>query len=223
MSLTGDRLKERRKFLNISADEVALELGVSRSTIFRYENGYIEKVPANVLEKLADILQTTPAYLMGWEDDPTDWEQVGNEEGIYPPRDYEGDYADYVKYKITQEQDDLIDDYYNTCDSAIKYLKDNGCQVLDGPEESLIIVTPDGEKSSIDSSDLVANFQIFGKSRPGIKKLLRKAKSQGSDENYSPEIRAAARGMMDLSPEDQKTAIDMINFLAKKSKGAKED
>jgi len=56
----------------MSADDVAYLLGVSRSTIFRYENGYIEKVPANILEKLAEILKTTPAYLIGRQDYYTD-------------------------------------------------------------------------------------------------------------------------------------------------------
>lgn len=65
MSITGQRIKKRRKQLQMSADDVANLLGVSRSTIFRYENGYIEKVPANILEKLAEILKTTPAYLIG--------------------------------------------------------------------------------------------------------------------------------------------------------------
>lgn len=68
MSITGQRIKIRRKQLEMSADDVANLLGVSRSTIFRYENGYIEKIPANVLEKLAEILKTTPAYLMSWQD-----------------------------------------------------------------------------------------------------------------------------------------------------------
>lgn len=72
MSITGQRIKARRKQLGMSADEVAAKLGVSRSTIFRYENGQIEKVPANVLEHLAEILKTTPAYLMGWDDDSND-------------------------------------------------------------------------------------------------------------------------------------------------------
>lgn len=69
MSITGQRIKTQRKQLGMSADEVAGKLGVSRSTIFRYENGHIEKVPANVLERLAEILNTTPTYLMGWDDD----------------------------------------------------------------------------------------------------------------------------------------------------------
>lgn len=42
-------------------------------------------------------------------------------------------------------------------------------------------------------------------------------------DDLSPEIRAAARGMMELSPEDQKTAIDMINYLSQKGKEAKKD
>lgn len=41
------------------------------------------------------------------------------------------------------------------------------------------------------------------------------------DAEFTPEIRAAARGMMDLSPEDQKTAIDMINYLSQKGREVK--
>lgn len=65
----GERMKLRRKQLKLSADVVAERLGVSRSTIFRYEKGEIEKLPTNILDDIAKILQTTPAYLMGWESD----------------------------------------------------------------------------------------------------------------------------------------------------------
>lgn len=73
MSSTGKRIKERRKELNISADNLAKVLGVSRSTIFRYEKGEIEKVPAKYLEQIARALDTTPAHLMGWEDKKINW------------------------------------------------------------------------------------------------------------------------------------------------------
>ena len=68
MSKTGEQIKKRRKQLGMSADELAEKLGVSRSTIFRYEKGDIDKVPAEYAKPLADALCTTPAYLMGWED-----------------------------------------------------------------------------------------------------------------------------------------------------------
>mgnify|MGYP004462034071 FL=1 len=64
---TGERLKLRRKELGFSAEKVADQLGVSPATIYRYEKGDIEKVPVDSLAELAKILQTTPAYLMGWE------------------------------------------------------------------------------------------------------------------------------------------------------------
>lgn len=66
---TGERMKQRRKEIGLSAETVAAGLGVSPATIYRYEKGEIEKLPGDVIEPLAKILRTTPAYLMGWEDD----------------------------------------------------------------------------------------------------------------------------------------------------------
>ena len=64
----GQRIKKRRKELGISADELGKRLGKDRSTVFRYENGYIEKLPIDILKPIADALLTTPEYLMGWEE-----------------------------------------------------------------------------------------------------------------------------------------------------------
>jgi transcriptional regulator with XRE-family HTH domain len=66
---TGERIRARRKELDISADTLAEQIGMSRSTIFRYENGFIEKMPINTLIPIARALNTTVAYLMGWDDE----------------------------------------------------------------------------------------------------------------------------------------------------------
>ena len=68
----GERIKIRRKELGYNADYLAKHLGVSRSTIFRYEKGEIEKLPTDILEKLSSVLHTTPGYLMGWESESND-------------------------------------------------------------------------------------------------------------------------------------------------------
>ena len=65
---TGQRMKERRKELGLSAEYVADRLGVSPATIYRYEKGDIEKMPGNILEPISKILNTTPSFLMGWVD-----------------------------------------------------------------------------------------------------------------------------------------------------------
>lgn len=64
----GKRIKERRKELGMSADKLAKILGKDRSTIFRYEKGDIENLPLDILQPIAKALNTTPSYLMGWED-----------------------------------------------------------------------------------------------------------------------------------------------------------
>lgn len=63
----GKRIKDRRKQLGMSADELASKLGKDRSTIYRYEKGDIENLPLDILEPIAAALGTTPQYLMGWE------------------------------------------------------------------------------------------------------------------------------------------------------------
>lgn len=63
----GQRMKERRKALKISADELAQRLGKDRSTIYRYENGDIENLPLDMLKPIANALDIEPQELMGWE------------------------------------------------------------------------------------------------------------------------------------------------------------
>lgn len=62
----GKRIKERRKELHMSVDELAKHLGKNRATVYRYENGEIENLPLDILDPLAEALKTTPQFLMGW-------------------------------------------------------------------------------------------------------------------------------------------------------------
>jgi transcriptional regulator with XRE-family HTH domain len=66
--IIGKRIKQKRKELKMSADELAMRLGKDRSTIYRYEKGDIENLPLDILEPIAKALNTTPQYLMGWEE-----------------------------------------------------------------------------------------------------------------------------------------------------------
>ncbi len=61
----GERLKAKRKEKNISAEYLAKQLGLSVSTIYRYEDSSILKIPVSTFEKMCSILETTPAKMMG--------------------------------------------------------------------------------------------------------------------------------------------------------------
>jgi len=64
----GERIKNRRKELKLSVDEVAKKLGKNRATIYRYESDEIEDMPISVIADLAKILDVDPGFLMGWTD-----------------------------------------------------------------------------------------------------------------------------------------------------------
>lgn len=63
----GERIKMRREALGLSADQVADKIGKNRATVYRYESNDIKNFPIEILIPLAEVLHTTPAYLMGWD------------------------------------------------------------------------------------------------------------------------------------------------------------
>lgn len=62
-----ENIKQKRMEKEMTLEELANKVGVSRQTIQRYESGIISNIPSDKIELMADALKTTPAYLMGWE------------------------------------------------------------------------------------------------------------------------------------------------------------
>jgi len=63
----GERIKQRRLELNLSQDELAKKVGYkSRSSINKIE--LARDLPLKKVEVMANALDTTPSYLMGWTD-----------------------------------------------------------------------------------------------------------------------------------------------------------
>ena len=83
MMTIGERIRNRRKELGLTVDELAEKLGKNRATVYRYESNEIEKLPTTVLEPLAVALGVTPAYLMGWEDEKPNAELISAGDSIY--------------------------------------------------------------------------------------------------------------------------------------------
>lgn len=62
-----EKIKLRRLELGLSYQELSDLTGINKSTLQRYENGFIKKVPINQVQIIAKALNVTPGYLMGWE------------------------------------------------------------------------------------------------------------------------------------------------------------
>lgn len=54
--LTREKIKLTRKQLGINAHTLAEKIGISTATLYRYENGDIEKIPLSILEKISVAL-----------------------------------------------------------------------------------------------------------------------------------------------------------------------
>lgn len=67
---TGERIAERRSVLGLSQTQLAKMAGLSQATIGKLEAGISSG--SSHLHKIARVLQTTPAYLAGETDDPSE-------------------------------------------------------------------------------------------------------------------------------------------------------
>lgn len=68
LEMVGIRIAHLRKALGLTQDELSRIVGyTSRSSINKIEKGLVD-IPQSKLIEIADALQTTPTYLMGWDD-----------------------------------------------------------------------------------------------------------------------------------------------------------
>lgn len=65
----GQKIYLLRMQKGMTLEELGNKVGVGKSTVRKWENGMIANMRRDKIAKLADALDCSPAYLMGWEDD----------------------------------------------------------------------------------------------------------------------------------------------------------
>ncbi|WPC08786.1 helix-turn-helix transcriptional regulator [Globicatella sp. PHS-GS-PNBC-21-1553] len=63
-----ERLKYSRELRGMTLKELGQKIGKTEATVQRYESGDIKNIKNDVIEMIADALDVSPAYLMGWTD-----------------------------------------------------------------------------------------------------------------------------------------------------------
>lgn len=63
----GERIKTLREKCGISQVALADKIDVSKQSLYKYENNIITNIPSDKIEKIAEITNVSPAYIMGWE------------------------------------------------------------------------------------------------------------------------------------------------------------
>lgn len=77
-----DNIKRKRLEKGFTLEELAREVGVSRQTIQRYESGVISNIPSDKIEKIARALNTSPGFLMGWDEKTFRLKTLRKEHGL---------------------------------------------------------------------------------------------------------------------------------------------
>lgn len=82
----SERIKSRRLYLGLTQEELGLKLGLQKSAIAKYENGRVENIKRSVIAKMAEVLECSPAYLMGWSDEinPVPALDISKFDNIFP-------------------------------------------------------------------------------------------------------------------------------------------
>ena len=65
----GDRIKSLRLQKGMSQEELGGKVGVKKAAINKYEKGIVVNLKQSVISKLADALDVSPVYLMGFDED----------------------------------------------------------------------------------------------------------------------------------------------------------
>lgn len=66
-NVTSERIKELRLKNGYTIEKLAEMIGVSKSTISKWENGYVDNMRQDMIFELSKIFNVTPTYIMGYD------------------------------------------------------------------------------------------------------------------------------------------------------------
>jgi transcriptional regulator with XRE-family HTH domain len=62
----GARIKELRLLYGLPQEELGSKVGLQRAAIQKYEKGTVENIPLKTIEKIAEVFDVSPSYIVGW-------------------------------------------------------------------------------------------------------------------------------------------------------------
>lgn len=74
----GERIRSVRERKKMTQEELGSHCGTTKQTIFKYENGVVTNIPLDRLDKIASALGVSTAYLMGWEPEIPNKNEIKN-------------------------------------------------------------------------------------------------------------------------------------------------
>lgn len=120
----GERIKHLREQYKMTQDELAKSLDTTKQTIYKYENDIITNIPSDKIMLLSKLLRTTPAYIMGWTDDPA----VPDQEKQTDPAE---EHLLSTFRQLNDEGQEKLVDYADDLAASGRYKKGNSFEVVE--------------------------------------------------------------------------------------------
>ena len=102
----------------MTLEEVAKFVGVSRQTVFKYENGIITNIPSDKIAMMAKLFNVSPAFLIGWTED------ANEEEPRHVVIQNMSQFAHLMQYMTEEDYKNVIDAF----DRANMKMKEMGIE-----------------------------------------------------------------------------------------------
>lgn len=67
----GDRIREYRKKMGMSQEELAAKVDVTKQAIYKYESNIVTNIPLDKIEIMSSVFGIPPSRLMGWNTSET--------------------------------------------------------------------------------------------------------------------------------------------------------
>ena len=144
---TGDRLKELRQKANLTLQDAGELIGTSKQNLFKYENDIITNIPIDRLVKLAEIYNTSPIEILGWEHYSNNPNSTKASVYNYLPYGVSAGIPDGPNYEVDLEKieisDSVMGPYANDDDILVKM----NYPIYNLEDEDIVVFSNNGEYS----------------------------------------------------------------------------
>lgn len=149
----GDRLKKLRQNSNLTLQDAGELVGTTKQNLFKYENNIITNIPIDKIEKLAEIYNSTPIEILGWESYTNKKSSSKSAIYNYLPYGVSAGNTDGPNYDLEFEKIEISDSVMGP------YANDDDILVMHVNGESMNKIIPNGSYIAVKTNYPIYNLE----------------------------------------------------------------
>lgn len=118
--LMGSRIRSKRIEKSMTMEQLGNLVGVQKSAVNKWEHGIVKNMKRSIISKLANILDVSPAWLMGFDEEAINALAAEQEEVINSIMEYD---EKIRQFAVELAELDLTEDEMKEVYDYAKYVK----------------------------------------------------------------------------------------------------